>query len=139
MAGIVDADGHIGIYKHKSQKTGTASLYAHLSVVNTNLPLLTWIQDTLGLGSLGPQHKETELRKQTYVWGCVNGAADSVVRQLRPYMIVKADRAELLLDFVERKKDPILKADKTWQQEYRQQMLAFNRRGPAATILGVEH
>jgi hypothetical protein len=45
-------------------------------------------------------------------------------------LIVKKQQATLALDFMERIRVPAMKADRTWQLEYRERMKALNKRGP---------
>jgi hypothetical protein len=130
LAGIIDADGHIGIYGHTSKPGATSYYRPHLDVSNTDLNLLEWIKEVVGRGSIHKQRDATATSKTTYYWHCSVGAIAPLLEQLIEFMIVKRARAELVVDFRKRLQDPVLKADKTWQLEYREMMLSFNKRGP---------
>jgi hypothetical protein len=131
LAGVVDSDGHVALYGRKN-RDGVGVYRPHLSVVNTYKPLLERIQEETGVGGVCVQHKETDRRKTSYVWNSVSEAATTTLSQLLPYLLVKKDRAELAIDFYQRRMDPIKKADLSWQNEYRERMLAMNRRGPVS-------
>jgi hypothetical protein len=131
LAGVVDSDGHVALYGRKN-KNGAFAWRPHLSVVNTHLGLLERIREETGVGGVNVQHKETDRRKASYVWNAVSEAAVTTLSQLLPFLLVKEARAELAIDFYQRRMDPAQKADLSWQNEYRERMLALNRRGPVA-------
>jgi hypothetical protein len=47
-----------------------------------------------------------------------------------PYLIIKREQADLALATQERLRHPAFKADRTWQEEWRQRMKQLNARGP---------
>src|ERR1700729_1787967 len=122
LAGIIDADGHIALYKHS---TGHPRLV--LTVSNTNTTMLDWISEQTGVGKRYLQAKERPKYKATWNWVTGGPAGASVLREIRPYMIVKAERADLAIEY-----DAGLQADKrddlVWRDEQRVKMLALNKR-----------
>jgi hypothetical protein len=125
MAGMLDADGHIGIYKHNSR-------YARVTVTvsNTDDPFLHWVKALTGVGSVCLQRKGTATTKPNYQWYCVSHAAVTFLEQILPYMHIKRARAELAIEYHRFLETPEGRLDTDTQLEYREQMLALNRRGP---------
>lgn len=130
LAGMIDADGHIGIYNRATAKGCGARL--RLSVSNTDTTLLEWIQATTGIGSIVPKDKGNARCKPTYEWVTSAEAAASVLKQVIPYMIVKRARAELAIEYQVGLSDPINRADVESRERYRAEMLRLNKRGPVA-------
>lgn len=124
LAGIIDGEGSVMI----QAKRNTVSI--RVSVTNTYKPLIEWIRDITGLGGVYGGRIATERHAKRWDWWCDNEGAESLLRQIQPYMKVKAAQAALAIETQERLRDPALKADQTWQEEYRQRMKFMNRRGP---------
>lgn len=127
LAGMIDADGHIGIYKHDKHSSGSRVI---LTVSNTDTVLLDWIRDTTGIGTVTLQARGDERNKTTYYWNTSAAGATSVLEQTLPYMIVKRARAELAVEYQEGLKDPKNRASIEWREGYRTEMLKLNKRGP---------
>ena len=106
----------------------------HLSVTNTNKAVLEWIVETTGVWAVNNHRAEDERVAASFAWQCNSEAAETLLRQLQPYMKVKAEQAALAIKTQERLRDPALKADRAWQEEYRQRMKDMNKRGPRATL-----
>lgn len=130
LAGIVDGEGHVSIYGGYGKKDPHA-YRAHLGVVNTSMELLEWCTTTTGLGGIAVQRRESDTKKATWHWLVVSEAACQVLIQIEPYLVIKADRARLVIDFQTRLRQPALKADRTWQHEAVAAVRALNARGPA--------
>ncbi|MEV4576033.1 hypothetical protein AB0K16_22585 [Nonomuraea jabiensis] len=130
LAGMLDADGHMGLYVHTSKPGANATYRPSMNVSNTDLTLLNWIVETTGVGSVNKQRAETSTKRATFQWNCSVAAIAPLLEQMIEFMIVKRDRAELIIDYWARIQDPLLKADKSWQLEYRDKMLRLNKRGP---------
>lgn len=130
FAGIIDGEGHISIYGGYGKKDPHA-YRAHLGVANTDLGLLEWLKTASGVGGVSLQRKASDNRKAAYQWQIGAEGARSVLVQVLPYLVIKADRARLVIDFQTRLRQPALKADRTWQHEAVAAVRALNARGPA--------
>ena len=129
LAGMIDADGHIGIYKHS--KDGASSRLI-LTISNTDVPMLEWVQKITGIGSVTQQAKGDERNKPTFYWNTGAEAAASLLAQTLPYMLVKRARAELAIEFQEGLGNLANRANPSWREGYREKMLKLNKRGPVA-------
>lgn len=126
LAGLIDGEGSIVLYMRRDV------VAMRVMVSNTHRGVLDWIQSLTGVGQTFNTRPETALNKASFQWWCNADAAESVIKQIHPYLIIKKTQAELALETQERLRNPQLKADRLWQAEYRLRMKALNRRGPVA-------
>lgn len=104
LAGILDGEGSISILKMRmKRKSATYWHYAlQIRIASTHLPLIEWICDLVG-GRIYEQTYVTRVqgnRKRAQHWH-IGGRADvaAFLRLVRPYLIVKAEQADLALEF----------------------------------------
>jgi LAGLIDADG endonuclease len=100
-AGIVDGEGCIAICRYQN-KRGSRKDYLHaiLQIGNTDPRMLVKIQSMFG-GKIGTS-KVTGLRtRPIYSWRAISSKAADVIKQIRPYLVSKADQADVLLAFQE--------------------------------------
>jgi hypothetical protein len=124
LAGIIDGEGSIMIYWRES------GAFIKLQVTNTSMTLLNWLVTVTGVGNVHLHKRATETHHETHQWITTAAGAATVLAQIRPYLRVKPEQADLAMETYERLKVPALKADRTWQSEYRARMQLMNRRGP---------
>lgn len=86
-------------------------------------------QERAGVGNVVLVKRGNPKHAHIYSWWVNGDGAQSLAQQLLPYLVLKRPQAELGIEFQERLKTPALKADRTWQQEYRERMQAMNKRG----------
>lgn len=123
IAGFLDADGCIMMYARRD------SVAMRVTFSNTKKDVLQWIADTTGIGGYA-SHPETHKHSRSWTLQANAEAAETLLIQVRPYLIRKRKQADLAMDFQKRLRDPALNADKSWQQEYRAKMQWLNRKGP---------
>jgi hypothetical protein len=124
LAGFIDGEGSIMIVPRFTTFSTT------LQASNTNRNVLDWIASTTGVGGVFAGRKASGPNRATWQWICHGDGAETVLRQIRPHIKVKAEQADLAIDTQSRLRVPALKADRTWQAEYRAKMQQMNRRGP---------
>lgn len=129
LAGMIDADGSMGIYGSSKSKLRNR---LRLTVANTHEVMLDWIVMVTGVGSVIPRPSQGATFKQQFDWVVTGESATSVLEQILPYMIVKRDRARLAIEYQVGLKDPARRADVEWRERYRVDMLRLNKRGPVA-------
>jgi endogenous inhibitor of DNA gyrase (YacG/DUF329 family) len=130
IAGIVDGEGCILFYKRDK------GIKCRLTVSNTDFDLLEWLVATTGAGAIIAHKRASIGHSIGGNWQCHSETAELILRQIRPYLRVKAAQCDLVLDAQDRLRIPRLKADLTWQYEYADRMHDLNRRGshgPKAT------
>jgi len=101
-----------------------------LNVSNTSVDLLNWIAKTTKLGGIFKHRNADELHKASFSWRCHADGAESIIKQIKEYLVIKVEQADLALETHRRLRIPRFKVDLTWQAEFRLLMKALNRRGP---------
>jgi hypothetical protein len=99
IAGLVDADGSIGIFRINPTKTGKHSYYLRLQVTNAHVPLMNRLKGQLG-GHIDRREKATAGHTQTYNWIAYGPAAVVIIKKIRPHLIVKAEQADVAIRFM---------------------------------------
>jgi len=95
IAGFVDGEGHIGFYKTKDGMTRL-----NISVVNTDIDVLKFIQKVLGLGIIQKRAIQPK-RKQAYALRIRNCAEGLIfLEEISPYLKVKHMQAELVKEWL---------------------------------------
>lgn len=125
-AGVIDSDGWIGISKN-ARPSGTYRYTTHISVVNTSMALMNWLEERFG-GNIINQPRVSENHKTTYYWRSSDDSAMEVLRQVRPYLVIKTMQADIAIKFREDWKGfrgAVIPADVS---TYREEMFQLMRR-----------
>jgi len=133
LAGLLDGEGSIMLYLRRDV------VAMRIAITNTHVGVLEWIVSKTEVGKVQNQYPERPselngrefIRKATYNWHCNADAAYSVLQQIRPFLKIKGEQADLAMETQDRLRVPGLKADRSWQNEYRLRMKELNRRGTA--------
>lgn len=97
LAGMVDADGCINIVKMARSKRGEVERHElRLQVTNTDKAFIEMIQAQFG-GHIRVAGRSNPLHKTAYHWSTQGAQAESIIRQIQPYLIIKKERAEVAL------------------------------------------
>lgn len=99
MAGIVDGEGSIVIYKNSSLVN---TYNSEVVIPNTSLTLMKWLMDNFGgrYSTLYPKDSHGYNRKPLYRWR-VSGKKNRVnlILGILPYLVIKKRQAEVMLEF----------------------------------------
>jgi hypothetical protein len=99
MAGIIDGEGSICIEIQSPCKSRKVTYYSpRLVVINTNVPLMNWINEKFG-GTVR-QRKHVENCKLCYKWNIFSFNAANLLKECLPFMIVKKRHAEIIIEFM---------------------------------------
>lgn len=125
IAGFIDGEGSIFLYRKRPGKVAL-----RLAIGNTDKAVLEWIAEVTGCtGTLVAKRTKDVLRhKQAYHWNPGQRESAQLLEAIRPYLRIKAQQADLALDFIRRYAKE--KGASNWQEEYRLEMEALNRNGP---------
>ena len=95
-AGLMDADGYIGIHSRRRVADGPTYYGARITLGMTEpaLPALTEFQASWG-GSLTQNRVETDRWAAAWAWTLQGREAAAVLRLLMPYLRIKSRQAEL--------------------------------------------
>lgn len=130
IAGFMDGEGSIVLFLRAN---GSVGLILDLS--NVVRAPIDWMIETTGAGYLASTRRRSEQHQTCYSWRVGGDAAESLLRKIAPMLKVKQRQAALAIEFQERLRTPKLKADRTWQADYRRRMKDLNARGRRAVEL----
>lgn len=97
LAGFIDGEGSIAVGLSRSGK-GVRRWYLRFSCHQINPAPLRLLQDRFG-GTI--RRNERVGKRPLYEWVTQSKMAAAAIRALRPYLIVKADEADVALEFQE--------------------------------------
>jgi len=113
IAGYLDGEGCITVLRHK-RKSGNINYFPYISIANKDLDSLKWVVEVTGLGKvrrLTPakvSERSEKWRQRPWMWSdCytygINNLASCYrfLTDISPFMKVKKEHAELLLEFME--------------------------------------
>jgi hypothetical protein len=132
LAGIIDGEGSFVLHNHGNHKFGCS-----LNVGNTDPRLLHWIQARFG-GSVRHEGRASMRWKPVYRWKANATDLDTIITAVLPFLVIKRDRAELMLAYRRTLNPPISgqrTADvtpdsvKSERRDLHAQLAILNRRG----------
>lgn len=94
-AGLIDGEGWIGITK----SGGTFHVRLKISMTDKGLPALHAMQRLFG-GKVYADRDATESNRATHSWIVTGEAAMAIIERLRPMLLVKAEAADVALEFM---------------------------------------
>ena len=102
IAGIIDGEGYIGLQFNRWKAHGKEYAQGEVCVCMTDKPTIDYIHTTTGIGHVythdHPSRKNSNWKVQ-YRWRSNGIASAGLIRQVRPYMVTKAEQADLYLEF----------------------------------------
>lgn len=136
LAGIVDGEGTIGIHKSRDADRLIESYSLNIAIVNTDYRLVNWLEENFE-GSVRTTKPQQENWKDKFEWRMGGYSAYKLLRKVRPFLIIKAEQAEVGINFWERCSKINNRAKKLgrplWmiqrQEEYYERMRELNKRG----------
>ena len=91
LAGIIDGEGCIS-FARRLKKYITPTL----QVTNTNRDLIDWLHVCLG-GNVYRRKDDRPTRKESWLWSVAGQKALLIIRDIRPYLLVKRKQADIVL------------------------------------------
>lgn len=93
IAGIVDGEGTITLTCYHGNQMPSPEI----SVANNNLQLLQWLKKTVAGGVIIHKKKRKEHHNNSYAWTLRNNAALALMKATLPWLLIKNQRAKLIL------------------------------------------
>lgn len=124
LAGLVDGEGSIML----NPRAG-GSITSRVVISNTHRGVLDWVAETTGIGNVQAHRPQDARHRAGWMWVTNGDGALSLLEQIRPYMIIKTEQADLAVEAQRRLRDPSTKTG-AWQMEYSARVSDLNRRGP---------
>lgn len=91
LAGIVDGEGSVTLMKHHKNETPIP----YVSVTNNNAELIRWIKSIVG-GTVCTRKARLPQHNTTYVWSVRHDRAIRFLNEIKVYLIVKRQQADLI-------------------------------------------
>lgn len=96
LAGVFDGEGNIAWPRKRNVHT------ARISVANTCFPLLDKLVEVTGTGSIVGRKVYANPKHSTCAsWACQGDRAKALLRLMLPWLIVKRENAEIVLEAAE--------------------------------------
>ena len=99
IAGFIDGEGYVGYTKRRDRQKRNPNhinLVLNVRVTNTNYALLLWLRDMTGTGNIVKLKGMRFGQKTCYQWYCYGDNARELLRQLKPYLKIKAGQGFLI-------------------------------------------
>lgn len=105
IAGMIDADGSVGIDRRTSESDKYPYNFAvRVLVVNTDYDLILWLKKVIGAGcAYKTEYRYKPNWNTVHRYQLTNEKGVELLNQIIPYMIVKRERAELVASLPTRK------------------------------------
>ena len=128
IAGFIDGEGSIFIYR-RSPKEKSYGIRVTVAQSIKGISILEWLKEITGVGSIITREPEKKHHSKGAQWACNSEAAETLLEQVLPYLKLKVEQANMVLEFQRKLRDPKLKSNRSWQKEYRNQIKELNKRG----------
>jgi len=92
IAGLMDGEGTVTLSRKHSNETASPEV----SIANNNLQLLVWVRDVVGAGRITSKRKNRPHHAQSFTWSIRDNKAICFLNEIRDYLIVKKQQAELI-------------------------------------------
>jgi hypothetical protein len=139
-AGIIDGEGSIGLAKTRRRGQAAPNWNVRLEVASTDWRLLSWLRNTFDLGAIGNVHSRAGWRPCGR-WTVHKRAAGEVIQAVRPYLVIKAEQADIALAFrasIEAKRSSLrlTLGQQLERDELRDRLRTLNQRGRGGDAKG---
>lgn len=128
IAGFIDGEGSIMIIK-RGNLVDSYGIRTTIAQSEKGVFVLEWIKEITGIGSIVNKPRFNPLHANNCFWQVNSDAAETLLLQILPYLKLKKEQAEMALDFQNKLRQPELKADRSWQIDFRKGMQLLNLRG----------
>lgn len=140
LAGFIDGEGTISIDRATRKESRTGFRYQpHFSIANTNLKGLEDVRALCGNGRLVYAFTTTRvspLRKDGYILRFSSNQIRHVLPQIMPYLFLKKQQAEIVMEFLSLIQPGRPLSDMTWSivEELRIKVRLLNARGGVIVV-----
>ncbi len=138
IAGIIDGEGCIGIYRTGGKRKDAARLSLRVMVGMTDKDILYWLKETTGVGGVWHHAFPKGNRKESWQWAVRSRQAAELLFELVPYTRVKEEQSIIALTFANTMSlvpgcHRLSKATVRKREELAAQIRKLNKRGINAT------
>lgn len=102
LAGIIDGEGSIGIYRSGPHRGCAANrLVLVVTITSTTLILLEWCQKIVGDGKIALKRQKNDKHRACWEWKIRNCKASRMLSLILPYLVIKKQQAVTAIKFAE--------------------------------------
>ena len=138
IAGIIDADGYLGISRNttKKQRQRSPKYQSEICVINTDKRLMDWFEKRVG-GLVNARIVYGKNDKVSYRWRIKESCHPDFLKMIIPCLVIKQRQAELIVEYWS-KKTKSYRQGRKWQMpdeekelraHYHQELKKLNARG----------
>lgn len=95
LAGLFDGEGSIVLVNRRRAQQRPQYV---IHVYNTYRPLVERIVEVTGLNNTSVRESKNPRHATAYKWSCAGADAVSILRRMRPWLLVKAERADAVFE-----------------------------------------
>ena len=99
LAGIIDGEGTIGVYKLAQGRR--FDYFQQISVGNTEVLLIYWLVDNFG-GRIPKIRKGKGNRKDSYVWALYGSNSYKLIKKVMSHLLLKQEQADNAMELWEK-------------------------------------
>lgn len=136
-AGIIDADGYIGLIPSSKRES---SLSPKIKVASTTPIIIEFLSKNFGGHVDKPRFGNNPNQKEATMWTLSNKVnVGPFLRSIEPYLLIKKERANVVIDFIETCSYAEMRSKKTREQATKKRlgfynkMRALNKRGTSTS------
>lgn len=96
VAGIIDGEGCIGLERVKARKTNVGNIAVKIAVTMTDRRVPDLLKALYGGSNIFVTRRNPK-HKPVHMWTVYSKKAETMLREIRPFLIVKAAQADLAL------------------------------------------
>lgn len=124
IAGFLDGEGSIMVLKRAK------SISIRVTAANCVDSVLHWLTEITGVGAvIGKTHSVNPNARPSFQFVCNASGAHTLLLQVKSFLRIKVEQANLAIEAYERTKDPATKTDYTWQDDFVAKSKELNKRG----------
>ena len=104
LAGVIDGEGHIAVFRRKATLPYTNSRYSlRVEIGMCSFETINWIQERFGGTIYKKKRTRTldtgKLRKQSYAVSWSSQKACVLLQKVKPFLITKSREADIAIDY----------------------------------------
>lgn len=109
LAGFIDGEGYLGIIfqRKKETKSQAASprYHPYLVIANTDLSVLSYIEEMIDAGKVYALKKATERTKKSFQYKLTRmEILQNVLESIEPHLKIKFSQCHILIEFIKRRR-----------------------------------
>jgi len=128
FAGLLDGEGSIFFYRRRD------AVALRVSMSNCDIDLLNWCKEITEVGAIVWKSRHDDKHRPGGIWQINAEAAETLLIQIVPYLKVKKIQAQMGIEFQRKLRNPVDKANRSWQYQWLKKMKELNQRGPKVIV-----